>query len=116
MNVVAWILGIILAGVFGFGGVTKVLDLDRAREHFGYSKRQYQLVGLSEIAGAAGIVVGLIWRKVEWIGLAAATGIATLMVSALIVHARVEDEGKQVIPALVMLVLASVFAVVLALR
>jgi len=116
MNVVAWILGIILAGAFAAGGVTKVLDLDRMREHFGYSKRKYQLIGLSEIAGATGVIVGLIWPKVEWIGVAAAIGICSLMVGALIVHARVEDEAKKIVPAMVMLVLAALFAVFLSLR
>ena len=37
MNVIAWILGVILASGFATAGVTKLIDLDRMREHFGYS-------------------------------------------------------------------------------
>ncbi len=116
MNVAAWILGAILIAVFAFAGATKVLDLDRQREHFGYSANQYRLIGLSEVAGAVGIVIGLIWRQVEWVALAAGTGICALMVGALITHARVEDEAKDTAPAGVIFVLAIVFMIVISLR
>jgi dipeptide/tripeptide permease len=116
MDIFAWILGIILAAAFGLGGLIKLADRDRMRDHFGYSKRKYQLVGLSEIAGAAGIVVGLAFRKIEWIAVAAGIGICCLMVGAMLAHASVEDEGKKVIPAVVMMVLAIVFMIVVSLR
>lgn len=116
MNVVAWILGAVLAGVFAFAGVTKVLDLDRQRERFGYSATTYRLVGLSEIAAVIGIIVGLIWRKVEWISVGAGIGICSLMIGALITHARVEDEAKETIPAFVMFALSVAFMIVISLR
>ena len=116
MNVLAWILGIILAGAFGAAGIIKVLDRDPARKHFGYTKRQYQMIGLTELAGAAGVIVGLVWTKIEWLGIAAAVGICTLMLGALMAHARVEDEGKKVIPALAMMVIAIAYIVVISLR
>lgn len=116
MNVAAWILGAILIAVFAFAGGTKVLDLDRQRERFGYSSLQYRLIGLSEIAAAVGLVVGLIWRQVEWIAVAAGIGICALMVGALMTHARVEDEAKETAPAGVMFVLAIVFMVLISLR
>lgn len=116
MNVLAWILGIILAAVFGLGGATKLIDLDRMREHFGYSATQYRLIGLTEVAGAGGVIAGLAWPKIEWLGGAAAIGLCCLMVGALMVHARVEDETKKIIPAMAMFVLSLVFLIVLALR
>lgn len=116
MNTVAWILGIILAGGFGIAGVTKLLDLDRAREHLGYSARQYRMIGLSEVAGAAGVVVGLVSRKLEWIALAAGIGICVLLLGALTAHARVDDDGKAIIPAVAMLVLTAAFMITISLR
>jgi len=116
MNVIAWILGIILAGGFGVAGVTKLLDFDRMRDHFGYTKRQYQLIGLSEVAGAAGLVVGLVWTKYEWVGIAAAVGICSLMFGAMIAHARVEDDGKKIVPAIAMFVLAVAYIIFVSLR
>lgn len=116
MNVIAWILGIALGGVFGLAGVTKVLDLDRVRDHLGYSKRQYQAIGLSEVAAGAGLFLGVAWPKIEYVGHAAATGIVALMLGAMIAHARVEDESKKIIPAVVMLLLAVAYMIIVALR
>jgi len=114
MNVLAWILGTALIAVFGFAGITKVLDLDRMREHFGYSQRQYQAIGLFEIVCASGVLAGLLSSK--WVGGAAAVSLGGLMIGALIAHARVEDEGKKAMPALVMLAVASVFVIAISLR
>lgn len=116
MNVAAWIVGAILIAVFAFAGGTKVLDLDRQRERFGYSALQYRLVGLSEVAAAVALVVGLIWRQVEWLAVAAGIGICALMIGALMTHARVEDEAKDTAPAGVMFVLAIVFMILVSLR
>ncbi len=116
MNVLAWILGIILAAGFGGAGVIKLLDFDRMRDHLGYTKRQYQLIGLTELAGAGGVIVGLVWTEFEWIGLAASVGICALMLGALMAHARVDDEGKKIIPAVLMLVIAIAYMIALSLR
>lgn len=116
MDVVAWILGAILAAVFAFAGGTKVLDLDRQREHFGYTASVYRMVGLSEVAAAVGIIIGLIWRQVEWIAVAAGIGICSLLIGALLAHARVEDETKDTIPAFVMFALTIAFVIVISIR
>lgn len=116
MNVVAWILGCALAGVFGFAGVTKLIDLDRSRERFGYSRSQFQLIGASELAAAVSIIVGLIWRSIEWLAVAAGVGICSLMIGALISHARLSDDARTTLPAGAMFVLAIVFMVVISLR
>lgn len=116
MNVVAWVLGMVIAAVFSLTGVAKLLDLDRARDRFGYSKRRYRLVGLCEIAAAAGVVVGLLSTTWEWVAHAAAVGLCMLLLSALMAHARVQDDGKKVLPAAVMFVVSIVFIVALAVR
>lgn len=116
MNVVAWILGALLVAVFGFAGVTKLIDLDRSRERLGYARSQFRMIGAAEIGAAAAIVVGLIWRSVEWIAVAAGLGICSLMVGALLAHARVSDDLKTTMPAGVMFLLSIVFMVVISLR
>ena len=116
MEAFAWTLGVILAAVFGFAGVAKMLDLDRMRDRFGYTKRQYQAVGLCELAAAAGVIVGLVWKNLEWIGLAAAVGLCCLMLGALMAHARVADEGKRILPAVAMLVIAIAYMIGVSLR
>jgi len=116
MNVLAWILGVVLAVAFGAAGLTKVLDLDRERERFGYSSLQFRLIGLWELVSGAGVIVGLAWRRLEWVGVTGAVMLMTLLCGAMITHARVEDPANKVIPAVVLFVVALVFAVVLSLR
>lgn len=105
-----------LAAGFGIAGVTKLLDLDRVRDHLGYSALQYRLIGLTEIVGAALVVVGLVWRKVEWIAGAAAVGFICLTLGAMMAHARAEDEWQKIMPALAMLVASGVFVIAISLR
>ena len=71
---------------------------------------------LSEVAAAAGILIGLIWRQVEWLAVAAGVGICSLMIGALLTHARVEDDAKETAPAGVIFVLSIVFMVLISLR
>ena len=116
MNVAAWIIGALLIAVFSFAGGTKVLDLDRQRERFGYTATQFRLVGASEVAAAAGLLIGLIWRQMEWLAVVAGIGICALMIGALMAHARVEDEAKDTAPAGIIFVLTVVFMILISLR
>lgn len=119
VNVAAWIVGVVLMGVFALSGITKLLDIGQvpaARRKFGYRKLEFRLIGLSELAGVAGLLVGLIWFSLEFIGIAAAVGLTIVMFGALMAHARVEDEAKEIVPAAVMLVLAVLFIVLISLR
>ena len=116
MGVAAWVLVIVLAAGFAFGGITKLLDLDRARDRLGYSKRRYQLIGTAELDAAIGIVVGLMWSSLEFIAIAAGIGICALMVGALMAHARAGDETKLILPAVAMFVLSVLFMVFISLR
>ena len=116
MNVLAWILGLILVVVFGTVGLAKLFDLDRLRDHLGYSATQYRLIGLWEIVSAAGVIIGLTYRRWEWLGPTGAVMLMSLLFGAMMAHARVEDPAKKVIPAVVLFVVALVFAVVISLR
>lgn len=116
MNAAAWALGVALAAVFGAAGLAKLVDRDPNRTRLGYSRRQYALVGLSEIAAAAGVIVGVASTELEWIGLAAAVGLCCLLFGALMAHARVADDGRKIIPAVVMLAVAIAYLIVVSLR
>ena len=119
MNVAAWIVGAILMAIFTLSGVSKLLDIGQmpaARGKFGYRKRDFRLIGLAELAGVAGLVIGLVRFSLEYIAIAAALGLAIVMFGALMAHARVEDEGKDIAPAAVVLVLTILFIVFISLR
>lgn len=116
MNVVAWIVGIVLAVAFLGAGGSKLVDAGPARRHLGYTLNQWRLIGVAELAAVAGIVVGLVWRGLEFVAIAAGVGLAVTMLGALMAHARVEDDTKDIAPAAVLLVLSVLFIVFVAIR
>ena len=65
--------------------------------HFGIPCPRYRLIGGAELAAAAGDVIGLWWHP---LGVAAAAGMALLLIGALITHRRQKTAGKEIAPAL----------------
>jgi len=68
--------------------------------HFGIPWPGYRLIGAAELAAAAGILIGLWWHP---LGVAAAAGMALLLLGAVITHRRAADSGKETAPALIAL-------------
>lgn len=112
MSTVLVVATIALAAVLGLLGGAKVLAAPpmRARaEHLGYSTGAFRAVGLLELAGAVGLVVGLVWMP---LGLAAAVGLVALLAGAVVSHARVGDPVTAMVPALVAAAVTTALAVV----
>jgi uncharacterized membrane protein YphA (DoxX/SURF4 family) len=81
----------------------KLLGHPRMRqsaEHFGILWPRYRLIGVAELAAAAGVLAGLWWHP---LGIAAAVGMTLLLIGALITHRRAADSGKEMAPALLAL-------------
>src|SRR5689334_24910360 len=76
--------------------------MQQSAAHFGISWPRYRLIGVAELAAAAGIVIGLWWHP---LGVAAAAGMAVLLVGAIITHRKAADSVKDMVPAVVGLVL-----------
>ncbi len=68
--------------------------------HFDIPWTQYRLIGGAELAAAAGVLAGLSWRPM---GIAAAAGMAVLLIGALTVHRRTGDGIKEAAPAILAL-------------
>lgn len=106
------VLTVLLAAGYVAAGLPKVLArptaVDNARQ-LGYSQRAFRLIGLLELSGSAGLVVGLFWAP---LGLAAAAGLVLLVTGAVITHLRRRDSVAVAAPAVVF-VAASVVALVL---
>jgi len=105
-------LSVLLAAVCLVPGLAKVLGHPRMREaaaHFGIPWRGYQLIGVAELAAAGGVLAGLAWHA---LGLAAASGMALLLIGALASHRRAGDAIMRAAPALVALVIAAVYLAV----
>jgi uncharacterized membrane protein YphA (DoxX/SURF4 family) len=107
--VVSALLALAFLGA-GFGKVTgpepKVAEM---AGHVGFSARSYRGIGALEIAGAAGVLIGLYFAP---LGIAAAIGLALLMAGAVIAHIRVKDKFALTAPSAVLGVIA-VIALVL---
>jgi DoxX-like family len=96
----------LLAALFGFAGLIKVVGLRQSlaiRDHLGVKPVQWRMIGLLELAGVVGVLVGLAWAP---IGVAAAVGLALLVLGAIVFHVRASDSVADTIPAVIGLGLA----------
>lgn len=106
MHVTAIVLSVLLAAAFLAIGAPKALALESAvqrSKEVGLSMGIMRLTGTLEVAAAAGLVVG-IWFP--WLGIAAASGLVLLMLSALVFHVRRHDPAKNMAPPIVLLTVA----------
>jgi DoxX-like family len=102
----------LLAALFGFAGLIKVVGLRQSlaiRDHLGVKPVQWRMIGLLELAGVVGVLVGLAWAP---IGVAAAVGLALLVLGAIVFHVRASDSVADTIPAVIGLGLAVATVVV----
>lgn len=79
--------------------------------HFGIPWSRYRLIALPELAATTGFLAGLAWHP---LGLAAAAGMASLLVGALITHLRASDGAGEMARALLLLGVTSAYVVVAA--
>jgi uncharacterized membrane protein YphA (DoxX/SURF4 family) len=82
------------------GKLTGNPKMRQSAGHFGIPWPRYRLIGIAELAAAAGVLIGLWWHP---LGLTAAAGMALLVLGALITHRRAADGGKEMAPALLAL-------------
>ncbi|MDH2904280.1 MAG: DoxX family protein [Actinomycetota bacterium] len=106
MRAVASILSVIVFLTFATTGAQKIIFntmSSKAAEHLGFTKKMFQLVGLLEVLGALGVLIGLAAKKGSFLALvneAAATGLAVMMIAAVVFHFRKGDGLKGATPAL----------------
>lgn len=92
----------LLATLVSLGpGLLKVTGNPRMRasaQHFGIPWQRYRLIGVLELAAAAGLLLGL---AVPALGVAAALGMLLLLIGALVVHRRAGASSAEAAPALI---------------
>ncbi|KDN21541.1 DoxX family protein [Amycolatopsis rifamycinica] len=106
-------LSVLVAAIFFLFGAAKLLALAPMREraaHAGFSVTAYRGIGVLEIAGAAGLVLG---PAVPVLGTLAGAGLLLLLAGALGTHVRDHDRGRDLVPALVCAVLVAGYLVAL---
>jgi uncharacterized membrane protein YphA (DoxX/SURF4 family) len=102
-------LSLLLAGACLIPAAAKLAGhpkMRRSATHFGIAWRRYRLIGVAELAAAAGVLTGLFWRPA---GLLAAAGMALLLPGALVIHRRAHDSIREALPALAALTLSSAY-------
>ena len=112
MFIATVVLSALLALGFVAAGLPKLLKRPSAvtnARHLGYSTAAFRLIGLVELAGAAGLAVGLwLWP----LGVAAAAGLLVVCAGALRAHLRAKDSVQVFAPALVFAVIAAATLIV----
>ncbi|MCP2248009.1 DoxX family protein [Lentzea aerocolonigenes] len=101
------VFSVLLAALFLLLGVSKLLALPRMRDlaaHAGFSVAAYRGIGALEVAGAAGLLVGL---TVPLLGASAGVGLLLLLAGAVITHVRNRDGVRELAPAAVCAVLVA---------
>ncbi|MFY9764523.1 MAG: DoxX family protein [Mycobacterium sp.] len=101
----------LLAAMFGFAGLIKIVGVRQSleiRDHLGIKPVQWRVIGSLELAGVAGVLAGLVWAP---IGVAAAIGLALLILGAIVFHVRASDSVADTAPAVIALGLAVATAI-----
>lgn len=110
----ASIVAVVLAVVFGVLGTAKVAGapvMRTAAHHLGFTVGQYRAIGALELAGALGLLAGLV---VPVIGIAAAIGLCLLLLGAGIAHFGNRDGASRVAVPLVLVAVVAVYGVAVA--
>ncbi len=110
--VVVWVLTVVLVLVFLASAGMKLLGLPysvRNRDRFGLSPSLWRTIGVLELAGVAGLLLG---TAVPVLGVAAGVGLALLMLGAAAVRVRVHDPVVQVLGDFVVLALVVVYILI----
>jgi uncharacterized membrane protein YphA (DoxX/SURF4 family) len=106
MNV-SVVLAALVAAVFIAAGAAKILavpPMQAAAAHAGFSVAAYRRIGVLEVAGAAGVLIGLIYPL---IGGLASVGLLALLAGAAVTHLRNHDGPREAAPAVVCVVLVA---------
>jgi len=105
-------LSLLLVAVCLIPAVAKLAGhpkMRHAARHFGIAWRRYRLIGVAELAAAAGVLVGLLWRPA---GLLAVAGMILLLIGALVTHRRAHDSVREALPAVLALVVSGTYLAV----
>src|SRR5579864_5048234 len=91
------------------GKLTGQPKMRKSAAHFGIPWSRYRLIGVAELAAAAGILIGRWWHP---LGLAAAAGMAMLLLGAIITHRKAAHSAKEMTPALLALLITLAYLII----
>lgn len=101
------VLAVLVAVIFTALGAAKILavpPMQARATHVGFSVAAYRRIGALELAGAAGVLIGLARPLV---GGLASVGLLLLLAGAIATHWRNHDGPREAAPAVVCVVLVA---------
>jgi hypothetical protein len=107
MSTITVLVSVVLALLFlatAAGKLTSHVASVAIRDHLAIPVVRWQQIGLLEVAGAVGVLIGLALRPV---GIAAAAGLVLLSLGAIATHVRAGDKAAASLPAFAALALAA---------
>jgi uncharacterized membrane protein YphA (DoxX/SURF4 family) len=113
MNIALWLLQGLLAALFLAAGSMKIFAYEKYKAQAGEgatSKNFTAFIGISEIAGAIGLVVPWATGALPVLTPIAAGALGVVMVLAAVHHAQRRDPVAKMVPALALLVMSGVVA------
>jgi hypothetical protein len=106
MNVTLWIVQALLAALFLFGGIVKlVLPLDQLQGPVSMPGWFLRFIGLAETLGGLGLVLPVLLRIKPWLTPLAAAGLVIIMAGATAVTVAGVGVGPALLPLIVGLLL-----------
>jgi uncharacterized membrane protein YphA (DoxX/SURF4 family) len=93
------VLATLLVLAFAVTGTQKILAVPAMvgrAEHLGFTATSYRYLGVLEVLGAVGLVLGAF---LPWLGIAAAVGLLLMMGGAVVAHVRGGDGRRELVPA-----------------
>jgi putative oxidoreductase len=109
MNIALWVIQVLLALAFLAAGVPKATQpIPALATRITWAKDMpeplVRFIGVAEILGALGLILPALTGILPWLTIAAAIGLAIVMVAAIIFHLA-RGESNRIITNVVMLVL-----------
>jgi uncharacterized membrane protein YphA (DoxX/SURF4 family) len=92
MNIALWIVQVLLGAMFIMAGTMKAFLYDRAYESLPWvkdvPKNLTRFIGVAELLGGIGLLLPALTGILPWLTPLAATGLALVMLLAMVFHAR----------------------------
>jgi uncharacterized membrane protein YphA (DoxX/SURF4 family) len=104
MNIVLWIIQILLALLFLFGGVTKLLPIPMPPPPpNAWIPPMWFLmfIGLCEVLGALGLVLPVLFHRQQYLTVFAAIGLTIIMIGAVVTSVATMGVAAGVLPLIV---------------
>jgi hypothetical protein len=102
MNVALWIVQVLLAAVFLFSGITKlVLPLDKLTGPVAIPGAFLRFIGVVEVIGALGLILPSLLRIRPGLTPLAAAGLVIIMIGATVIGLSIGDVTMALIPLVV---------------